>query len=57
MGRPSEGERQLNVRERTILDLVVKYKHSGPYITTEYFFTLLQLACVLISGSMDLLEQ
>lgn len=53
-GKPSEGERQTNVGERTVLDLVAKYKNSGRNITTDNFFTSLQLAHVLNSWNMSL---
>lgn len=46
-GKLPDGERQVNIGERTVLDLVTKYKGSGRNITTDNFFTSLQLACNL----------
>lgn len=43
-GKLSDGNRQTNVGECTVLDLVSKYKNSGLNVTTDNFFTSLQLA-------------
>ncbi|KAJ8941648.1 hypothetical protein NQ314_010292 [Rhamnusium bicolor] len=43
-GNPPDGERQKNIVERTVLDLVANYKNSGRNITTDNFFTSPQLA-------------
>lgn len=53
-GKPLDGERQVNVGERTVLDLVAKYKGSGRNVTTDNFFTSLQLARTLNSWKMTL---
>lgn len=37
-GKPADGKRQVSVGERTVLDLVVKYKRSGRNVTTDNFF-------------------
>lgn len=52
-GKP-DGERQTNVGERTVLELVEKYKNSGTNVTTDNFVTSLQLAHVLSSWNMTL---
>lgn len=38
-GKPIDGPRQVNVGERTVLDLVSLYKGSGRNVTTDNFFT------------------
>lgn len=53
-GKPAGGERQVNVGEKTVLDLVASYKNSGRNVTTDNFFTTLQLAHVLNSWNMTL---
>lgn len=44
----------MNVGERTVLDLVAKYKGSGRNVTTDNFFTSLQLARTLNSWNITL---
>lgn len=53
-GKPLDGERQVNIGERTVLDLVAKYKGSGRNVTTDNFFTSMQLATTLNSWNMTL---
>jgi Transposase IS4 len=53
-GRPSSNERQVNVGERTVLDLVSSYKNSGKNVTTDNFFTSLQLGHILSTWNMTL---
>lgn len=53
-GKSSDGNRQTNVGECTVLDLVAKYKNSGLNVTTDNFFTSLQLAHSLNSWNMTL---
>lgn len=53
-GKPSDAERQKNVGERTVLDLVAKYKNSGRNVTCDNFFTTLQLGETLNSWKMSL---
>lgn len=53
-GKPTEGERQTNIGERTVLDLVSPYKNSGRNVTTDNFFTSLQLARKLNSWNLTL---
>lgn len=53
-GKPPGGERQTNVRERVVLDLVSRYKGSGRNITTDNFFTSLSLALILSSWLLTL---
>ncbi|XP_047534335.1 piggyBac transposable element-derived protein 1-like [Vanessa atalanta] len=53
-GKSSDGMRQTNVGECTVLDLVAKYKNSGLNVTTDNFFTSLQLAHSLNSWNMTL---
>ena len=48
-GKPTDGPRQVNVGERTVLDLVSSYKGSGRNVTTDNFFTTMELAKVLNS--------
>lgn len=38
-GKASDGQRQSNVGERTVLDLVAPYKNTGRTITMDNFFT------------------
>lgn len=53
-GKPPDGERQINVGERVVLDLVLPYKGSGRNVTTDNFFTSLQLARTLSTWNMTL---
>ncbi|KAL4123045.1 hypothetical protein QTP88_015277 [Uroleucon formosanum] len=53
-GKPQDGERQVNVGERTVLDLVATYKGSGRNVTTDNFFTSMHLATTLNSWNMTL---
>lgn len=53
-GKPPEADRQTNVGQRTVLDLVCAYKNSGRNITTGNFFTSLQLAQTLNSWNLTL---
>lgn len=53
-GKPIDGPRQTNVGERTVLDLVCLYKGSGRNVTTDNFFTGMQLAKVLNTWDMTL---
>lgn len=53
-GKPTGGARQVNVGEQTVLRLVSKYKGSGRNVTTDNFFTTLQLAKTLASWKMTL---
>jgi hypothetical protein len=53
-GKPPDGERQVNVGERTVLDLVAAYIGSGRNITTDNFFTSMELATTLNSWNMTL---
>lgn len=43
-GKPPGGQRQVNVGENIVLDLVDFYKQSGINVTTDNFFTSLPLA-------------
>ena len=47
--KPLSGSRQINVGERTVLNLVCFCKNSGRNVTTVDFFTTMELARVLIS--------
>lgn len=53
-GKPTDAPRQINIGERTVLDLVSSYKGSGRNVTTDNFFTTLELAKVLNSWNMIL---
>ncbi|XP_069592446.1 piggyBac transposable element-derived protein 4-like [Ranitomeya imitator] len=53
-GKPTDGPRQVNIGERTVLDLVSSYKGSGRNVTTDNFFTTMELAKVLNSWNMTL---
>lgn len=53
-GKPTDGPRQINVGERTVLDLVSLYKGSGRNVTTDNFFITMELAKVLNSWNMTL---
>ena len=53
-GKPTDGPRQVNVGERTVLDLVSSYKGSGRNVTTDNFFTSMNLCKVLNSWNMTL---
>jgi len=53
-GKPIDGDRQVNVGERTVLDLVEKYKGSGRNVTTDNFFISLELSKVLKTWNMTL---
>ncbi|XP_050520903.1 piggyBac transposable element-derived protein 4-like [Daktulosphaira vitifoliae] len=53
-GKPQDGKRQVNIGERTVLDLVAMYKGSGRNVTTDNFFTSMQLATTLNSWNMTL---
>lgn len=46
-GKPIDGERQRNVGEKVVLDLVQNYKGSGRNVTADNFFTSLQLSKTL----------
>jgi len=47
-----DGPPQVNVGERTVLDLVSLYKSSGRNVTTNNFITSLELAKVLNAWNM-----
>lgn len=51
-GKPPDAQRQTNVGERIVLDLVSKYKGSGRNVTCDNFFTTLQLAQTLASWNL-----
>ncbi|XP_050523719.1 piggyBac transposable element-derived protein 4-like [Daktulosphaira vitifoliae] len=53
-GKSQDGKRQVNIGERTVLDLVAMYKGSGRNVTTDNFFTSMQLATTLNSWNMTL---
>ena len=55
-GKPTDGPRQVNVGEQTVLNLVSLYKSSGRNVTTDTcnFFTTMELAKVLNSWNMTL---
>ena len=53
-GKPIDGPRQVNVGERTVLNLVILYKSVGRNVTTDNFSTTTELAKVLNSWSMTL---
>ena len=55
-GKPIEGPRQVNVGERTVLNLVSLYKSSGRNVTMDNFFTTMELAKVLNSWNMTLVS-
>lgn len=48
-GKPQDSERQINVGERTVLDLVALFKSSGRNVITDNFFTSMRLATKLNS--------
>ena len=47
--KPIDGLQQVNVGERTVLNLVSLYKSSGRNVTTDNFSTTMELAKVLFS--------
>ena len=51
-GKLTDGPRQVNVGEQTVLNLVSLYKSSGRNVTTDNFFTTMELAKVLNSWNM-----
>ena len=51
-GKPTDGLRQVNVGEQTVLNLVSLCKSSGRNVTTDNFFTTMELAKVLNSWNM-----
>ena len=53
-GKTTDGLRQVNVGEQTVLTLVSLYKGSGRNVTTDNFFTTMKLAKVLNSWNMTL---
>jgi len=53
-GKPIDGPRQVNVDKWTVLNLVSLNKNSGRNITTDNFFTTMELAKVLNSWNMTL---
>ena len=48
-GKPTDGPRQVIVGERTVLNLVSLHKSSGRNVTTDNFFTTMELPKVLNS--------
>ena len=54
--KPIDGPRQVNVGKRTGLNLVSLYKSSGRNVTTDNFFTTMELAKVLNSWNMTLVS-
>ena len=48
-GKPIDGPRQVNVGERTVLNLISLYKGSGRNVTTDSFFTTMELARIMNS--------
>ncbi|CAB4069040.1 unnamed protein product [Lepeophtheirus salmonis] len=52
--KPVDETRQLNVGMEAVLDLVYLYKGSGRNVTTDDFFTTMELAKVLNSWNMTL---
>lgn len=53
-GKPVGGDRQINVGEKIVLELVKRYKNSGRNVTTDNFFTSLNLQRALNSWNMTL---
>ena len=53
-GKPIDDSRQVNVGERTVLNLVSLYKSSGRNVTTDNFFTIVEISKVLNSWNMTL---
>lgn len=53
-GQPIGGERQINVGENTVLELVKKYKNSRLNVCTDNFFTTLKIANQLKNWNMTL---
>jgi Transposase IS4 len=53
-GKSQDGVRQQNVGERMVLELVSLYKGSGRNITTDNFFTSLNLAENLLANNITL---
>lgn len=53
-GKPAGGGHQVNVGEFIVLDLCAPYKGSGINVTTDNFFTSLQLAQILNSWNLTL---
>ena len=56
-GKPIDGPRQVNVGERTVLNLVSLYKSFGRNVTTDNFFTTMELPKVLNSWNMPLVGE
>ena len=55
-GKPIDGPRQVNVGEQTVLNLVSLNKSRGENVTTDNFFTTMELAKVLNSWNMTLVS-
>ena len=53
-GKPIDGSRQVNVGEQTVLNLVSWYKSSRRNVTTDNFFSTMELAKVLNTWNMTL---
>ena len=53
-GKPTDCPPQVNVGERTVLNLVSLFKSSGRNVTTDNFFTTMELAKILNSWNMTL---
>ena len=53
-GKPTHGPRQVNVGEQMVLNLVSLYKGSGRNVTTDNFFTTMELAKILNSWNITL---
>lgn len=51
-GKPIGGERQVNVGQETVLDLVKVYKGTGRNICCDNFFTTFHLAEILVNWKM-----
>ena len=52
--KPIDGPRQINIGERTVLNLISWYKGFGKNVTSDNFFTTMELAKVLNSWNMTL---
>ena len=53
-GKPIDGLTQVKVGQRTVLNLLSLYKSSGRNVTTDNFFTTMELAKILSSWNMTL---
>ena len=53
-GKPTDGSRPVDIGEQTVLNLVSLYKGSGRNVTTDNYFTTMELDKVLNSWNMTL---